>query len=165
MLPSHYLNQYWLIICEVQGQSPQGNFTRDTLPLITKTNLRIEYLKFPSNLPGVNELMYLLSPYYRWVIHDVGVIQIGDISLDLGITCFPLYFCTVDSTLWWCHMRAMSCNWPISQIPGYIEQISHNAPFCNKNVHKCVHFCYKMMHRGLWDWCILGFMQQMWEMW
>ena len=29
MAPSHYLNQYWLIISEVQWQSPKGNFTRD----------------------------------------------------------------------------------------------------------------------------------------
>ena len=27
--PSHYLNQCWLIISEVQWQSPEGNFTRD----------------------------------------------------------------------------------------------------------------------------------------
>ena len=29
MAPSYYLNQYWLIIKEVQWQSPEGNFTRD----------------------------------------------------------------------------------------------------------------------------------------
>ena len=28
--PSHYRNQYWLTIGEVQWQSPKGNFTRDT---------------------------------------------------------------------------------------------------------------------------------------
>ena len=28
--PSHYLNQCWLIILEVQWQSPNGNFTNDT---------------------------------------------------------------------------------------------------------------------------------------
>ena len=28
---------------------------------------------------------------------------------------------------------------PISQIPQYLTKISHNAPFCNRNVHKCVH--------------------------
>ena len=26
--------------------------------------------------------------------------------------------------------------------------MSHNAPFCNGNVHTCAHFCYKIMH---WD--------------
>ena len=28
---------------------------------------------------------------------------------------------------------------------------SHNAPFCNRNVHMCAHFCYKMMHCGIFD--------------
>ena len=36
----------------------------------------------------------------------------------------------------------------------------HNASFCNRNVHKCAHFCYKMLHCGTWDWCIVGFVQQ-----
>ena len=30
-------------------------------------------------------------------------------------------------------------------------QISHNAPFCNRNVHTCAHFCYKVMHCALWE--------------
>ena len=44
----------------------------------------------------------------------------------------------------------------ISQIPQCIRQISHNAPFCNRNVHLCAHFCYKVVHYGIWDWCIVG---------
>ena len=35
---------------------------------------------------------------------------------------------------------------------------SHYTPFCNRNVHICVHFCYKMVHCGIWDWCIVGFL-------
>ena len=43
-------------------------------------------------------------------------------------------------------------NRPISQIPQSIIIISHNAPVCNRNVHTCAHFCYKMIHCGnLWD--------------
>ena len=48
---------------------------------------------------------------------------------------------------------------PISQIPECIRQISHNAPFCNRNVHTCAHFCYKMLHCGIWHRCILGFVR------
>ena len=38
------------------------------------------------------------------------------------------------------------------------QKISHNVPFCNRNVHTCAHFCYKMVHCGicvaaLWDLC------------
>ena len=28
------------------------------------------------------------------------------------------------------------------------------------NVHMRAYFCYKMMHCGIWDWCIMGFVQQ-----
>ena len=33
--------------------------------------------------------------------------------------------------------------------------VSHKAPLCNRNMHTCAHFCYKMVHCGifyaLWD--------------
>ena len=37
-----------------------------------------------------------------------------------------------------------------SQISQSIRQISHNAPFCDRNVHTCAHFCHKMVHCGIW---------------
>ena len=36
---------------------------------------------------------------------------------------------------------------------------THNAPFCNRNVHIRAYFCYKMMHCGIFVWCIVGFMR------
>ena len=46
-------------------------------------------------------------------------------------------------------------NKPVT-IPQYTSHISHNAPFCNRNVHICAHFCYKMVYCGnLWDGCIM----------
>ena len=48
---------------------------------------------------------------------------------------------------------------PISQIPQCIIQVSHNAPFCNRNVHRYAHFCYQMEHYGIRNWCIVGFVQ------
>ena len=61
-----------------------------------------------------------------------------------------------------------SCTWyrlnrPISQIPECICAISHNATFCNRNVHMCAHFCYKMVHYGIFVWCIVGFVR--WVYW
>ena len=50
-----------------------------------------------------------------------------------------------------------TCYRPIAQIPQCIRQVSHNAPSCNRNVHT---FCYKMVHCGMWDWCNMGFVQQ-----
>ena len=47
----------------------------------------------------------------------------------------------------------------ISQIPPCIRQISHNARFCERNVHTSAHFCWKMVHYGIWDWCIVEFVQ------
>ena len=51
MAPSHYLNQWWLIISEVQWHSYQGNFTRDA-STINHWNLFENYMskitvKFP----------------------------------------------------------------------------------------------------------------------
>ena len=49
--------------------------------------------------------------------------------------------------------------WFISQVPQCIRPMTHNTPFCNKNVHAC----YKMVHCRIWDWCIAGFMQQVYS--
>ena len=34
-------------------------------------------------------------------------------------------------------------NRPVAQIPKCTSPISHNAPFCSRNVHMCAHFCYE----------------------
>ena len=47
-------------------------------------------------------------------------------------------------------------NSSISQIPLCIRQITHNAPFPT-------YFCHKMVHYGIWVWCIVGFVQ--WVYW
>ena len=47
-------------------------------------------------------------------------------------------------------------NSSISQIPQCIRQITHNAPFPT-------YFCYKVVHCGIWVWCIVGFVQ--WVNW
>ena len=52
------------------------------------------------------------------------------------------------------------CNRPISQIQQFFRQMSHNAPFCNRNVHTYSHFCYKLEHCGIWDGWIVRFVQQ-----
>ena len=36
---------------------------------------------------------------------------------------------------------------------------SHNAPFRNRNVHTRAHFCYKILHCGIFVWCIVGFVR------
>ena len=48
-------------------------------------------------------------------------------------------------------------NKPVSQIAQCTSVISHNAPFCNRNVHMCAHSCYKIVYCGIFVWCIVGF--------
>ena len=49
-----------------------------------------------------------------------------------------------------------SANSPISQIPQCIRRVSHTIPF----LHTRAYYCYKEVHCGIWDWCIEGFVQQ-----
>ena len=55
--PSHYLNQCWLFINEVQQHSSDSNFTTDTSAISSKISMRITWMKFHSKLSGANELM------------------------------------------------------------------------------------------------------------
>ena len=48
---------------------------------------------------------------------------------------------------------------PVSQIRQSIGQISHNA-FCCRHVH----ISLQMKHYGIWNWCIVGFVQQVYYM-
>ena len=43
-----------------------------------------------------------------------------------------------------------------------MHQILHTAPFCNRNVHTCTHFCNKITHSGIWDCYAVGFIWQVW---
>ena len=48
---------------------------------------------------------------------------------------------------------------PIWKIPECICTKSHNAKFCNRNVHMCAHFCCKMVHCGIFVSCIVGYVR------
>ena len=63
MTPSHYLNQWWLIISEVQWQSSEDSFTRDTSAINYYIILEIIYLRFYSNLPAESEDKGHLNPH------------------------------------------------------------------------------------------------------
>ena len=51
--PNRYLNQCWLIISEVQWQSQEDNFTRDSSA--TQFRMKITYLQLHSNVSSANE--------------------------------------------------------------------------------------------------------------
>ena len=47
----------------------------------------------------------------------------------------------------------------VAHIPECTSLVSHNALFCNGNVHMCAHFCYRMVHCDIFVWCIVGFVR------
>ena len=59
MAPSHYLNQCWLIISKVRWHPSESNLQEIPQPSVTEISWKISFLKFCSNLPGVNELRWI----------------------------------------------------------------------------------------------------------
>ena len=45
-------------------------------------------------------------------------------------------------------------NRPVAQIPQCTSLISHNAPFCNRNLHVCA---FLLQNGALWDMCLMHF--------
>ena len=61
MAPSHYLNQFWLIISKVEWHHLRASSQEIRQPSITEIICKIKYLKFNSNFPGANELRIWLG--------------------------------------------------------------------------------------------------------
>ena len=59
--PSHYLNQCWRTINMVHWHLYRAVSQEIPQPLTTKISLKITHLKFTLNLPGANELNWLLA--------------------------------------------------------------------------------------------------------
>ena len=60
----------------------------------------------------------------------------------------------------WRHCNACQFFLPnrlVARILQCISPTSHNAPLCNRNVHTCAYFCYKVVHSGIFVRCIIGF--------
>ena len=102
---------------------------------------------------------------YQWSVDFLTAGQLyGKCFHPMMLTCLHTsYIMAVISVVGLDIMETSSShlnNRPISQIPKCIRQISHNAPFCNRNVHRCAHFNYKMVHCGIWGWLIVRFVWQ-----
>ena len=60
--------------------------------------------------------------------------------------------CDWPSTAWaYSGQETENGPWSVAQGLQCTCPISHNAPFCNRNVHMCAHFCCKMVHCGTFD--------------
>ena len=92
---------------------------------------RIHYWNWPKRFHGYFPFLQVHFPYLSSAYHIIRCNKI----LSLPVCIF------------------------ISLIPQCTGRISHNAPFCNRNVHACAHFCYKMVHCGIWEWGIFGLTQ------
>ena len=69
--PSHYLNQCWLIISEIQWQSPKNNFTRDA-SAITYWNQLENHLKIVFKSPMGQWVTFMFSRNrLTWRHHDI----------------------------------------------------------------------------------------------
>ena len=102
--PSHYLNQCWLIINEVEWHSSMGNFTRDTTAIKHWNYLKIKCLKCHSNLPGANELRSsaVVLQFSSWcnVIHCL-------VQMFIPATRFA----HIGHCLGWQHMNTDVTDW------------------------------------------------------
>ena len=49
---------------------------------------------------------------------------------------------------------------PVAQIPQCTSLISHNASFYHRNMHMSGHFCYKMVHCGIFVQCIVVYVRR-----
>ena len=47
----------------------------------------------------------------------------------------------------------------VTQIPHCISPVSLNTPFCNRNMHMCAHFCYKMLYCRIFVKYIVGYVR------
>ena len=55
------------------------------------------------------------------------------------------------------YTRRWSPSKPVPQIAYSFFPLAHNAPLYDRNVHTCVHFCYGVVHRGIFVWRIVVF--------
>ena len=76
-------------------------------------------------------------------------------------------YCNHVTPLWYAKLsheyRILPSHRLVAQIPQCSSPISHNAPFCNRNVHMCAHFYYKMEHYGIFVYCIIVFVRSVYS--
>ena len=158
--PSHYLNRCWLIISKAQWHSYKGNLTRDA-PNISHLNPFENYVHNIS-FKSPRSQWVKLHPWIKFrcanrfhkitstvlVIKKVSQIIINNQRKFAGNMSDVLVITVPADVL---ALRGDKID-PSHKSRNALEKISHNAPFCKR----CAHLCYKIMHSGIWDWCIVG---------
>ena len=82
-------------------------------------------------------------------------IYITNLICVLYVECYGLVLVMINN-----EKKQLAVNRSISQIPQCTSPISQNVPLCNRNVCMCAHFCHKMVHCGIFIWCIVGLVKR-----
>ena len=135
MVPSHYLNQCWLIVNTDQWRLSKGNFTRDIPAINHENQVQFALIKCLSNLPAANEfsIMDALAPGITMMIARTSSAMIMAIK-DWDVSC----------NLW--ERIVITCNsfnikklYQI-QIPTYVSERNQQVQiqFCISGLLFCV---------------------------
>ena len=131
------LREFWavwlglqIIACHIYGAKP---LPEPILTYIVNWTLRTNLMEFKS----------IYKTFHSW--KDMWKCHLQNVSHFVQ-ACKNHYLPSILSVV-------SSYNRPVAQIPQCTTAISHNAPFCNRNVHVCAHFCYK--NGALWDICVM----------
>ena len=132
----HYLNQCWNIVNWTLRNKLQWNFKRKSFIFIQENALENVICEMASILsrPQCVKWFDFDSFKFSGIIHHWNV-------------------------LIWIQNISNNAHRPFAQIPQCTSPISHKAPFCDRNVYICAHFYYKMVHCGIFVWCIVGFVR------
>ena len=103
-------------------------------------NLVIYYAHFR---PYIGDQTMTCVTWMMWVQW----ICIGFPKNCVHISCFVVFCCGL-----------VPVEWTYLTNPT-MHQVSHNAAFCNSNVHTCAHSCNKMVHCMIWDRCTVRFVR------
>ena len=89
-------------------------------------------------------------------------------------TCFTMWFESYTQIMIWHILCALAPVYPFIFFritsPTSGQWYNRSSPtihqtnipqwlFCNRNVHSCAHFCYKVVQYGIWDRCIVWFLR------
>ena len=127
-----------------QGRNNRKNYS---------CSFRSSYLKITWKLPLNNRYMLIryTQKFVVWLILHIRMEFHWNIHIRNSFIIKPLFPCIeipIIKTRPWCIYNIMIRR--ISQIPR-CKHISHNAPFCNRNVHTCTFLVFLIQNCALWD--------------
>ena len=105
--------------------------------------------------------IYLLESSFEIIVCCIArtKIRVNVSSSHLVMQCWNTHAGLVIVNLYISWYDIEHDNFPVAKSPQCTSPISHNATFCNGNVHRYAHFC--LQNAALWDfvWCIMKFLR------